>query len=295
MRHLTITIPADDATLAGAVEALARHNATLGPLPRLYTAGVTYQRERKGREEWRDAREVLAHGAGDCEDLAAYRLAERWEIGDRGARAEVRGGGAMKHVYIRRGDGAVEDPSVALGMRPPPPEFYAMPPDTTDPHAADLADVVRATEAQLGGVDKLDPAAADHPDDGADRDDLADEPEAPEAPTDDTPAPERRRIQWGVRRAGKAGHVATLRVPTADGRTLRVTARGGSRRSAMRDAADGLRKLYESPAFRAVLPPQAAALAVAVDRLARMDPKKLASRAKSAATSAARKLAAVFL
>lgn len=296
MRHLTITIPADDATLAGAVEALARHNATLGPLPRLYTAGVTYQRERRGREEWRDAREVLASGTGDCEDLAAYRLAERWDIGDRGARAEVRGAGPMKHVYIRRGDGTVEDPSVALGMRPPPPEFYAMPPDTTDPHAADLADVMRATDAQLGGVDKLDPAAADHPDDGGDRDDLADEPTPAPAPADDDePAPAPRRIQWGVRRAGRAGHEATLRIPTADGRTLRVTARGASKRSAMRDAADGLRKLYQSPAFRAVLPPQAQALALAVDRMARMDPAKLASKARSAATSAARKLAAVFL
>ena len=307
MRHLTITLPADDDTLARAVDALAEHNARLGPLPRLYTAGITYQREAKGREEWRDAREVLASGAGDCEDLAAYRLAERWEIGDRAARAEVRGRGNTKHVYIRRGDGRVEDPSVMLGMRPPPPEFYDMPADdnptidtTTDVHAADLADVMRATEAQLGGVNKLDERQADHPDDGADRDDLADGPPFTDAPLpDESPAPApapRRSLSWGVRRAGRgAGHLATFKVPTSDGRTLRVTAKGASKRSAMRNAADGIRKLYESPAFRAVLPPQAAALAVAVDKLSRMDPGKLASKARSAATSAARKLAAVFL
>lgn len=301
MRHLTITIPADDGTLARAVEALAEHNARLGPLPRLYTAGVTYQREPKGREEWRDAREVLASGAGDCEDLAAYRLAERWDIGDRAARAEVRGHGNMKHVYIRRGDGRVEDPSVMLGMKPPPPEFYTMPPDdeTHDVHAADLADVLKATEAQLGGVDKLDERQADHPDDGGDRDDLAASEADDAAPQlEPTPAPApapRRPLSWKVGKLGKAGHVAVFKVPTADGRTLRVTAKGGSKRSAMRQAADGLRKLYESPAFRAVLPPQAAALAVAVDRLSRMEPATLARKARSAATSAARKLAAVFL
>lgn len=302
MRHLTITIPADDGTLARAVEALAEHNARLGPLPRLYTAGVTYQREPKGREEWRDAREVLASGAGDCEDLAAYRLAERWDIGDRAARAEVRGRGNMKHVYIRRGDGRVEDPSVLLGMTPPPPEFYEMPPDdeTHDVHAADLADVMKATEAQLGGVDKLDERQADHPDDGGDREDLA-ASEADDAAADlepeaaPAPAPPRRPLSWKVGKLGRAGHVAVFRVPTLDGRTLRVTAKGGSKRSAMREAAAGIRKLYESPAFRAVLPPQAAALAVAVDKLARMDPKRLASKARGAATSAARKLAAVFL
>lgn len=298
MRHLTITIPADDDTLARAVEALASHNATLGPLPRLYTAGVTYQREPNGREQWRDAREVLASGNGDCEDLAAYRLAERWEIGDRAARAEVRGRGKMKHVYIRRGDGRVEDPSVTLGMAPPPPEFYAMPPDNqTTNNAADLAEVARATEATLGGVDKLDERIADDPDDGGDRDDLAaDEPADEPAEPAPAPAPAApRRIGWQVSKAGRRGHVATFRIPTADGRTLRVTAKGGSKRSAMRQAADGIRKLYDSPAFRAVLPPQAAALAVAVDKLARMDPGKLASKARGAATSAARKLAAVFL
>ena len=301
MRHLTITIPADDGTLARAVESLAEHNARLGPLPRLYTAGVTYRREPKGVEQWRDAREVLAAGDGDCEDLAAYRLAERWDIGDRAARAEVRGRGNMKHVYIRRGDGRVEDPSVMLGMRPPPPEFYAMLPDdptTTDVHASDLAEVMKATEAQLGGVDKLDERQADHPDDGGDRDDLADaDADAAPLEPEPTPAPVRqpRPLSWKVGKLGKAGHVAVFRIPTADGRTLRVTAKGGSRRSAMRQAADGIRKLYDSPAFRAVLPPQAAALAVAVDKLARMDPKKLAGKARSAATSAARKLAAVFL
>lgn len=298
MRRLTLTIPADDRTLAAAVGALAEHNARLGALPPLYASGVRYQREPRGQEEWRDARDLLAIGAGDCEDLTAYRLAERWQAGDRGARAEVRGVGNMKHVYIRGGDGTVEDPSVTLGMATiPPPEFYAMPPDdNNDPHADDLAEVAKATADSLGGVDKLDPAMADHPDDGGDRDDLADEP--PDEPPDVIDAdsrPKSRPVSWDVARRTKGGHTATLRVPTKDGRTLRVRAHGGTRRSAMASAAAGVVKLYQSPAFRAVLPPQAAALATAIDRLARMDPKVVASKAKNAATSAARKLAAVFL
>lgn len=46
------------------------------PFPDLYRSHVRYKQEPLGEENWRDAAIVLATGFGDCEDLAAYRVAE---------------------------------------------------------------------------------------------------------------------------------------------------------------------------------------------------------------------------
>ena len=43
-------------------------------IPPLYKAGVRYARE-QGTEEWKDCVNVLLDGYGDCEDLAAWRVA----------------------------------------------------------------------------------------------------------------------------------------------------------------------------------------------------------------------------
>lgn len=103
---------------------LAQHPRT----PLLYDAGVSYEREPPGQEEWQTIPSVLKSRVGDCEDLAAWRTAElQWRAarrlpgGDAGARIitktkELPGGRKLIHVLVRRGNGNIEDPSLILGM-----------------------------------------------------------------------------------------------------------------------------------------------------------------------------------
>lgn len=101
--------------------------------PGVYEAGLRYQLEAPGTDEWQDIPETLRRRTGDCEDLVAYRVAwlrERHE--DIGAvplitfrmLTDPRTGDlvTLYHVQVMHSDGSVEDPSVRLGMKPPPPE-----------------------------------------------------------------------------------------------------------------------------------------------------------------------------
>lgn len=116
--------------LAHMLEGLTRVNVDQiegGGVPPLYLAGVRYKSEvtrRVGRpalvtEDWRDARTVLRHRAGDCEDLSSYLAAQR----------RVEGYDAIAlPFYVRPGlihcvvyapacpSGPIEDPSVRLGL-----------------------------------------------------------------------------------------------------------------------------------------------------------------------------------
>lgn len=86
-------------------------------MPRLYTTGVRYVREPFRRERWQTAAETLSRGVADCEDLAAFRVAELWFLGERGASVYCyapRPG--LIHCVVRRADGSREDPSKKLGM-----------------------------------------------------------------------------------------------------------------------------------------------------------------------------------
>lgn len=99
--------------VAQCVRDLAAHR-----LPPLYESGVRYQREPAGSEMWDSAATVAARGYGDCEDLAAWRVAELRLAGEEGAEvAVVRTGPKTLHALVRRGDGSWEDPSAELGMR----------------------------------------------------------------------------------------------------------------------------------------------------------------------------------
>lgn len=86
--------------------------------PRLYRAGVRFQREAPRTEEWRDIPTVLRYGNGDCEDLAAWRCAE-WRLAGVGARPMLRSGGRphLLHAVVLLPDGRVEDPSKRLGLK----------------------------------------------------------------------------------------------------------------------------------------------------------------------------------
>ena len=87
-----------------------------GLCPPLYHAGVRYQREPPGREDWFTAVKCFRKKHGDCEDLSAY-LAASYRLVGIEARAvvrQVRPG--LKHVTVRLPDGTIEDPSKRLGM-----------------------------------------------------------------------------------------------------------------------------------------------------------------------------------
>lgn len=87
--------------------------------PPLYQSGVRYEREPLGKEDWQTVERAYATRNADCEDLAAWRAAELVVSGqDAGARAvikRVRPG--LIHCLVRRGNGAMEDPSKVLGMK----------------------------------------------------------------------------------------------------------------------------------------------------------------------------------
>jgi hypothetical protein len=92
--------------------------------PRLYDAGVRYMREPYGYEQWITIPKILRQGGADCEDLAAWRVAElRFRgIGARPSwnQREQQGPDGpftMYHIRVWIPGFGFEDPSRILGMR----------------------------------------------------------------------------------------------------------------------------------------------------------------------------------
>lgn len=106
-----------DAALRG-LEALAEAELLSQPFLPLYESGVIYQREPRGQERWLTPSQVVARGAADCEDLAAWRAAELRVSGeDPYAQAEVVQTSPLTwHAVVLRDGGWYEDPSAMLGM-----------------------------------------------------------------------------------------------------------------------------------------------------------------------------------
>ena len=119
--RVTIAIGTNPAEIRAAVLGLAAISLAqmqASPLPRLYSGQIRYVREPANRERWQTARETSERGAGDCEDLAAYRVAELHLLGEPGATIAVRViNPELYHIVVRRKDGSMEDPSSQLGMR----------------------------------------------------------------------------------------------------------------------------------------------------------------------------------
>lgn len=93
--------------------------------PGVYEAGLQYQAEEIGHDDWRDVPSVLDHKGGDCEDLACYRVAElrvrtgenckpyiSWQM----VNSAKYGTFTLYHIRVQRADGSIEDPSKILGM-----------------------------------------------------------------------------------------------------------------------------------------------------------------------------------
>jgi hypothetical protein len=95
--------------------------------PKLYEAGVRYEEEPAGRDEWQDIPDTIARRMGDCEDLACWRVAElRVRGGQPNAGHDVtvseipdRSGSIVTtfHIRVLHEDGRIEDPSRLLGMK----------------------------------------------------------------------------------------------------------------------------------------------------------------------------------
>lgn len=92
--------------------------------PPLYASGVRYQQEPEGSEDWADIPHVLAQGWGDCEDLAAWRIAElrRQKIPAKGRLKWFKSPSrfpsmTLYHVQVLLPGNKIEDPSRKLGMR----------------------------------------------------------------------------------------------------------------------------------------------------------------------------------
>ncbi len=95
---------------------LAAHPET----PGLFLAGVRYARECRGYEMWRTIPALLEAGTGDCEDLAAARVAELCADGRTArlrlvASAQTDTARLSYHVTVWTPEGE-EDPSAILGM-----------------------------------------------------------------------------------------------------------------------------------------------------------------------------------
>ena len=123
MARATLKIPTGADTFQAALEGLCRVNSVLmrqKRLPSLYGGTIRYEREKVGFEVWRTCVEVAKSGFGDCEDLAAYRVAELRHSGeDTNATPLVRKSASGYHALVTRGDGTTEDPSAKLGMNGP--------------------------------------------------------------------------------------------------------------------------------------------------------------------------------
>lgn len=116
-----VSEPVLNATLEGVTrldEQLVRSRQV--PTFRAALPRVKWQNEPPGQEHFDHAGVVLGRGWGDCDDLAPWHAASLRATGqDPRARAIVMRSGPQRwHAVVRRGDGAIEDPSRAAGMRP---------------------------------------------------------------------------------------------------------------------------------------------------------------------------------
>jgi hypothetical protein len=92
-----------------------------GKIVPLYSGKIRYEREPLRRENWQSAYTTAVLGKGDCEDLAAYRVAELRAKGVLAFPVVTQINPSLRHVTVRYLDPKTkawvsEDPSKRLGM-----------------------------------------------------------------------------------------------------------------------------------------------------------------------------------
>lgn len=284
-----------EAALASIVST-SRQDIRHGRVPSLYGSGVRYRSEPDGEENWQTAAETLSRGFGDCEDLAAWRVAELQEQGV-AARVRVlvmRPG--LWHVVVEHPEGWIEDPSAFLGMyskhrgarrrrkeRRPMPDTENTP--SLEPPVADVAgDVVldTVTAAARDDADAAQDAMAGNTD-AVDDDDLgADEPVTPS-------------VRWLTSVRDDGTHDAKVAIRLLDGTQLKQYVHARSRRGAMVRLAQMARARLDDPEIVALIPPQAIVAIKALatlGRAARLG--KVAQLMRNVASKNLHRLAQVF-
>jgi hypothetical protein len=115
--RLPAFIPAIEGALEGHVRANVEYLRRFPRTPALYRSGVRYRFIRPGADWWLIP-DVLTQRWGDCKDLSAWRVAElRVHLGELARVRVERTAKDTYHAIVERGDGRIEDPSRALGMK----------------------------------------------------------------------------------------------------------------------------------------------------------------------------------
>ena len=92
-----------------------------GHVPSVYelatTTGFRYKPEPKGREWWQTWADNVIEREGDCEDLATHQAGYYRVVGGIPARAVTKKTGKrVYHAVVEHAGGAIEDPSLPLGL-----------------------------------------------------------------------------------------------------------------------------------------------------------------------------------
>ena len=120
---VTVAVPADPGCLDALAEGLVllnveqlQHARAAGvATPSIYACGARYRREHGG-ERWQSVAEMMQSRppSGDCEDLAAWRVAEMRLTGEDASVRIVRTSRGTFHAIVQHADGTLEDPSRIL-------------------------------------------------------------------------------------------------------------------------------------------------------------------------------------
>jgi hypothetical protein len=127
--RIRIAVPeqfVDPTVIDAALEAVTRLDESMirqGQAPTSHeaiAAGAIWRPENMGDEHFDHAGTIATRGWGDCDDWAPLHAATLRASGeDPGAVARVvPSGPSTYHAIVQRTDGAIEDPSVAAGMKP---------------------------------------------------------------------------------------------------------------------------------------------------------------------------------
>lgn len=119
-----LSSPVERETLLVLLEALVRLNVQWlrrqpRRIPSVYQTGIRYAVQPNAPERFLTIPALLGRMRADCDQLAAWRVAELIAAGEPATIDVRRMGPRMWHVFVRRASGAIEDVSARLGMGVP--------------------------------------------------------------------------------------------------------------------------------------------------------------------------------
>lgn len=126
--RIRIAVPEEHvnpSVIDAALEAVTRLDESLirsGQSPtasELVARGARWQPEPPGDEHFDHGGTIAARGHGDCDDWAPLKAAELRATGEdpHAVARAVKSGDTTYHAIVQRGDGSIDDPSIAAGMK----------------------------------------------------------------------------------------------------------------------------------------------------------------------------------